>query len=71
MLDSAPILLGDRVKIGAETLFTTSDPAWDGGESATISVGSDVRIGARCLILPGAVIPDGAVIAPGTVVKPE
>lgn len=71
MLDSAPIQLGDRVKIGAGALFTSSDPAVDGGESAMISVGSDVRIGTRCVILPGAAIPDGAVIAPGSVVKPE
>ncbi len=71
MLDSAPIVLGDRVKIGAGVLFTTSDPAVDGGESAMISVGNDVRIGSGSVILPGASIPDGAVIAPGSVVKPE
>ena len=71
MLDSAPMQLGDRVKIGAGALFTSSDPTLDGGESAMISVGSDVRIGARCVILPGASIPDGVVIAPGSVVEPE
>ncbi len=71
VLDWAPVVLGDRVKIGAGVLFTSSDPTVDGGETAVISVGNDVLIGARCVVLPGAVIPDGAVIAPGTVVRPE
>ncbi len=68
VLDEAPVILGDRVKIGAGVLIVSRDPAVLGGESAIITVGSDVAIGARSLILPGAVIPDGTVIAPGSVV---
>lgn len=68
ILDEAPVILGDRVKIGTGTVFTSRDPAVHGGEYGIITVGNDVRIGSRCLILPGAVIPDGTVIAPGSVV---
>ncbi len=71
ILDEAPVILGDRVRIGTGTVFTSRDPAVNGGECGIITVGNDVRIGSRCLILPGAAIPDGAVIAPGSVVGAE
>ncbi len=71
ILDEAPVILGDRVRIGTGCVFTSRDPAINGGEKGIITVGNDVSIGSRCLVLPGAVIPDGAVIPPGTVVLPE
>ncbi len=71
VLDEAPVILGDRVRIGAGVLFASRDPFVLEGESGLITVGNDVAIGARCVILPGAVIPDGAAVPPGRVVGTE
>lgn len=72
--------IGDSVMIGAYSYITTANHRFDrtdlpmlqqGFSSAPIHIGSDVWIGAHCVILPGVTIGDGAVIAAGSVVNKD
>lgn len=75
------VSLGDYVIIGPEVLFTGDDHnfeilgqpiAFSGRPTlrATV-VGTDVWIGARCIILSGTKIGDGAIVAAGAVVTKD
>ena len=69
------ITIGCRSLIGAGTLICDSDmhglPLGRENpiQTAPIVIGSDVFIGARCIILKGVKIGDGAVVGAGTVVS--
>lgn len=74
---SGGIEIGDRTLIGYNTMIFsanhvipegTSKIFFSGHESKKVVIGSDVWIGAGCIILPGVVIGDGSVIAGGSVV---
>ena len=75
---SAPVTLGDRVRIAYQVTFVT------GGHEigphshrsgphrpAPIRVGDGVWIGARVVLLPGVTLGDGSVVAAGAVVTED
>ncbi len=68
IMDPPLVEIGDDVLIGFESLFSAH--AFDRGsyELLPITIGRDVTIGARAMILPGVTIGDGAVVAVGAVV---
>lgn len=74
IISHAGITIGERSLIGAGTLICDSDmhelPLGSANPvgRAPIHIGSDVFIGARCIILKGVNIGNGAVVGAGTVV---
>ncbi len=71
----APVTIGDDTAIGMQVLVVTShhgiDAAGDWDRTASgraVSIGERVWIGARTMVLPGAVIEDDVVVAAGAVV---
>jgi maltose O-acetyltransferase len=73
---SGVISIGDDCHIGPETAFITStherrSDGWIDGDAifVDIRIEDDVWVGARCVILPGAVIEKGCTIAAGAVVR--
>lgn len=75
MLDCAPIVIGNDVKLGpAVQIYTAHHPLdaasrREGLESASpVSVGDNVWIGGASVICPGVAIGDNAVIGAGSVV---
>lgn len=70
-LDS--ITIGDRCQIANNVVIVDHDhdylAGWGQYQTAPVSIGNDVWIGANAVILKGSVIGDGAVIAAGSVVK--
>ena len=69
------IEIGEHCMVGPETAFVTSFHSGDGAggvlrhvSSRPVTVGDRVWIGARCVLLPGAVVGDGCVLAAGSVV---
>lgn len=71
------VKIGDNVQIGADTLVIDSDfhsvraaerKSGDRGECAPVTIGDEVFIGARCIVLKGVSIGAGAVIGAGSVV---
>jgi maltose O-acetyltransferase len=71
-----PVVLGNDVCVGPEVFFCTSShivggPRRRAGElfGDGITVGDGAWIGARCLLLPGAVVGDGCVLAAGSVAR--
>ena len=67
--------IGENCMVGPETAFVTSTHSADGRggirrqiSSQPVTVGDRVWIGARCTLLPGAVVGDGCVLAAGSVV---
>ena len=72
----ALIRIGDRVKIGPYCVISDAElplPLEIAGddEPRAIEIGSDVWLGARVTVLPGARIGDGAVVSAGSVVAGE
>jgi acetyltransferase-like isoleucine patch superfamily enzyme len=71
---ASSIRIGDRTLIGADCIVTDTDfhsvPLRQDNPPRTepVSIGSDVFVGTRCLILKGVEIGDGAVIGAGSVV---
>jgi acetyltransferase-like isoleucine patch superfamily enzyme len=71
---SSSIRIGDRTLIGADCIVTDTDfhsiPLSHDNPPRTqpVSIGSDVFVGTRCIILKGIEIGDGAVIGAGSVV---
>lgn len=71
----APVTIGDDTAIGMQVLIVTShhgiDAAGDWDRTASgraVAIGERVWIGARTMVLPGAVIEDDVVVAAGAVV---
>lgn len=78
ILDGAEVSIGDNVFIAPGVgIYTAGHPMDverrnEGIEYAyPVSIGSNVWIGAQCIILPGVSIGDNAVIAAGTVVNKD
>ncbi len=74
------LTIGDDVLIGYESIIMTTthnykDPftpiRLQGSERKQVSIGNDVWLGARVIVLPGVVIGDGAVIGGGAVVTKD
>lgn len=78
ILDIAPVVIGDNVMIGPNTLITTVGHPLSGqkrrqhlGLAQTVKIGNDVWIGGNCTILPGVTIGNNVVIAAGAVVTKD
>lgn len=73
------IRLGENVMFGPEVMVTCSGYRFNDGapvtdqamDEADVTIGDDVWIGARAILLPGARIGDGAIIAAGAIVRGE
>lgn len=78
---NGPTVIGDNVMMGPEVMIFTENhkhdrtdiPMLNQGytEVQPVTVGNDVWIGARSIILPGVIIGDGAIIAAGAVVTKD
>lgn len=65
------IIIGDRVKCGANTVITDSDwhpDDWRSGPNRPVRIGNDVWLGLRVTVLKGVQIGDRALIGAGSVV---
>lgn len=76
--DSAPVVIGERVFIGPETMLVTgTHPIGPPEQRAEPSVHHPIKvengcwIGARAVILPGVTVGEGCVIAAGAVVTKD
>lgn len=75
ILDVAPVVIGERTKIGPGVHILTADHPRDAKERATgrelgkpVRIGGNVWIGAGAIILPGVTIGEDAIIGAGSVV---
>ena len=75
ILDIAPVMIGDYVMIGPNTLITTVNhplsPAKRRdhiGQAKPVTIGDDVWVGGSCTILPGVTIGSNVVVGAGAVV---
>jgi len=75
--DSGSIYIGEKTAIGPGTVLRAANHSFDridipimdqGHTRGKIEIGSDVWIGANCVITPDVVIGQGAIIAAGAVV---
>ena len=78
ILDIAPVIIGNNVMIGPNTLITTDNHPLNAKErrnhmavATPVTIGNDVWIGGNVTILPGVTIGDRAVIAAGAVVTKD
>lgn len=78
ILDIAPVIIGNNVMIGPNTLITTVNHPLNAKErrnhmavATPVTIGNDVWIGGNVTILPGVTIGDRAVIAAGAVVTKD
>lgn len=67
--DPAMISFGDNVLVGTESKFFVHTFMLNRQRVRPIRIGSNVQIGAFCVIAPGVTIGDGASIAPCTLVS--
>lgn len=73
------IVIGDDVLFGPEVMVTAAGYRFDDGapvtsqamDEADVTIGDDVWLGARAIVLPGARIGAGAIVAAGAVVRGE
>ncbi len=76
---TARIVIGDDTLFAPEVMVTAANYRFDDGQPVTkqamdeadVTIGRDVWLGARAIVLPGARIGDGAIIAAGAVVRGE
>ncbi|MCI6691142.1 MULTISPECIES: acyltransferase [unclassified Clostridium] len=76
-----PTYIGDHVLMGPDVQIYTRNhkydridiPMYEQGESEIkpVTIGNDVWIGSRAIILPGVTIGDGAIIAAGAIVTKD
>lgn len=78
ILDIAPVIIGNNVMIGPNTLITTVNHPLNAKErrnhmavATPVTIGNDVWIGGNVTILPGVTIGDRSVIAAGAVVTKD
>jgi len=71
----APITIGSGCLLGADVAMITSHHPWTAEgriskmpQGRPITIGDRVRLGARCLILPGVSVADGVTVDAGSVV---
>lgn len=77
--DAGRIVVGKNALFAPDVLVTAANYRYNDGQpvaaqamdEAAVTIGRDVWIGARAIILPGARIGDGAIIAAGAVVRGE
>ena len=76
ILDIAPVVIGDHVMIGPNTLITTVGHPLDPvgrraklGQASPVRIGDDVWLGGNVVILPGVTIGNNVVVAAGAVVS--
>jgi acetyltransferase-like isoleucine patch superfamily enzyme len=69
----ASVTIGRRCAIGPEVVVRDNDEHWLAGRpmSAPVTIGDDVWICARAMILKGVAIGDGAVVGAGAVVTSD
>ncbi len=67
--DPSLISFGDNVIVGFGTKIFVHAFTLDRQRVKPVTIGSNVLIGAFCVIAPGVTIGDGATIAPGTIVS--
>lgn len=73
------IIIGDDVLFGPDVLVTAANYRFNDGhpvtqqamDEADVVIGSDVWLGARVIVLPGARIGNGAIIGAGAIVRGE
>lgn len=76
-----PLSIGDNVMMGPEVMVLTSIHGFNdttrpmcmqsNSERIKVTIGSDVWIGARAIIMPGVTIGDGVVIGAGAIVTKD
>ena len=76
-----PVKIGENVMMGPEVIVYTSGHKHDrtdipmiaqgGDEARVVTIGNDVWIGRRAMIMPGVTIGDGCVIGAGAVVTKD
>ena len=77
--DLGKITIGENVLMGPECMIFTANHLYKRDSLILeqknvikdVKIGSDVWLGARCIILPGVNIGDGAIIAAGSVVTKD
>lgn len=73
------LIIGDDVLFGPDVMVTAANYRFNDGspvtkqpmDEADITIGNDVWLGAKAMVLPGAVIGDGAIIGGGAIVRGE
>jgi len=76
---AAPVNIGSDVLMGPQVIIYTSNHGTRKGtpmrlqpfELVPVTIGNDVWVGARCIILAGVTIGDGAILAAGSVVTKD
>jgi len=76
---NSKVVIGDKSMISPGTFITSSNHGIRAeipmkeqpGDEKDVIIGSDVWVGANCIILPGVTINDGAVIGAGSVVTKD
>ena len=78
ILDIAPVIMGDNVLIGPNTLISTvNHPLSPSGRrkhlctAKAVTIGDDVWLGGNCTILPGVTIGSNVIVAAGAVVTKD
>ena len=76
-----PITIGENVMMGPECVILTQNHAFDRTdipmcrqgfqETKSVTIGNDVWLGRRVIILPGVTIGDGAIIGAGAIVTKD
>lgn len=66
---AAPITIGERVLVGPFCCFENVNHRPTGPEPLPITVGDDVWVGCRSVLLPGASVGEGSILAAGSVVR--
>ena len=65
------VYIGDHTDVGPWCLIYTSEPGGASQPPAPVVIGSDVWIGARCIIYPGVTLGNGVIIGAGAVVTDD
>ena len=74
------LTIGDHVMIGPNAVIVSSQHRYDdprlpmallGHQTAPVTIGSDVWIGANTVVLPGVTIADGTIVSAGAVVTQD
>lgn len=78
---AGPLSIGDNVMMGPDVTIYTQNHNYDrtdvpmikqgNSERKKVTIGNDVWVGARVIILPGVAIGDGAIVAAGAVVTKD
>lgn len=75
----AKVIVGDDVLFGPEVLVTAASYRFNDGQPVTeqrmdeadVTIGADVWLGTRAIVLPGVTIGEGAIIGAGALVRDD